>query len=209
MYFCTARVIRKAPRRCTFMTMSQSDSDILKSMLSRVTPALLTSTVGPPSSAATRSTAALTCSASLTSAPTARAFPPAASIASTVLLAWPSSRSRTPTANPSAASRTAVAAPMPRAAPVTMATRGVALPASLIKQDPFVRMPAVDGRLCPPRSHAAPDTLRAHHVDPVEALRRRRRHEPAPGRVDPDERHPGTALTCLVALQAGVQQGVH
>src|SRR3954469_15945215 len=169
MYFCTARVIRKAPRRCTFRTVSQSDSLILNSMLSRVTPALLTSTVGPPSSAAIRSTAAVTCSASLTSAPAARPVPPAASIVSTVPLAWPSSRSRTATANPSAASRIAVAAPMPRAAPVTMATRGVALPASLIKQDPFVRMPPPDGRLCPLRSHAAPDRLRAQHVDPVEA----------------------------------------
>ena len=51
-------LIRNAPRRCTFMTMSQSVSVILNSMLSRVTPALLTSTVGAPSSAATRSTAA-------------------------------------------------------------------------------------------------------------------------------------------------------
>src|SRR3954447_17424136 len=127
MYFCTARLIRKAPRRCTFMTMSQSVSVILNSMLSRVTPALFTSTVGPPSSAATRSTAACTCSGSLTSAPTASAFPPAASMASTVPLAEDSSRSRTATANPSWANRSAVAAPMPRAAPVTMATRVPAL----------------------------------------------------------------------------------
>ena len=64
-------------------------------------------------------------SASLTSAPTASARPPAASIASTVPLPAASSRSRTATANPSCASRSAVAAPMPRAAPVTMATRAV------------------------------------------------------------------------------------
>src|SRR5436309_1175279 len=54
MYFCTARVMRKAPLRCTFMTMSQSVSDILNSMLSRVTPALFTRTTGAPSSSATR-----------------------------------------------------------------------------------------------------------------------------------------------------------
>ena len=60
MYFCTALVIWNAPRRCTFMTVSQSSSVILYSMLSRITPALLTSTVGSPSSWATRSTAAWT-----------------------------------------------------------------------------------------------------------------------------------------------------
>src|SRR4051794_33676262 len=209
MYFCTARVIRKAPRRCTFRTVSQSDSLILNSMLSRVTPALLTSTVGPPSSAAIRSTAAVTCSASLTSAPTARAVPPAASIVSTVPLAWPSSRSRTATANPSWASRIAVAAPMPRAAPVTTATRVAALPASLINKIPsFVcRPPTTDPR--PTRPGAAPDTLRAHHVDPVEALRRRRRDEPAGGRVQPDQRHAGVAVTGLVALEAELERGVH
>ena len=43
------------------MTVSQSVSVILNSMLSRVTPALLISTVGGPSSAAIRSTAASTC----------------------------------------------------------------------------------------------------------------------------------------------------
>ena len=53
----------------------------------------------------------------------ASALPPAAVIFSTVSLQAASSRSSTATARPSAASRTAVAAPMPRAAPVTMATR--------------------------------------------------------------------------------------
>jgi hypothetical protein len=51
------------------------------------------------------------------------AWPPAARIASTVPFAEPSSRSRTATGIPSRASRFAVAAPMPRAAPVTIATR--------------------------------------------------------------------------------------
>jgi hypothetical protein len=121
------------------MTVSQSSSVILNSMLSRVTPALLISTVGAPSSAATRATAASTASLSHTLAPTASARPPTPSIASTVFLPADSSRSRTPTANPSCASRRAVAAPMPRAAPVTMATRVAApvVPASLMKV-PFV-----------------------------------------------------------------------
>ena len=44
MCFCAARLIRNAPRRCTFITVSQSASVILKSRLSRMTPALFTST---------------------------------------------------------------------------------------------------------------------------------------------------------------------
>src|SRR5579859_5038518 len=122
MYFWTARLIRNAPRRCTPSTVSQSSSVILNSRLSRITPALLTSTVGAPSSPATRSTAASTWSRWLTSAPTANARPPASAISFTVPAQAASSRSRTPTAIPSAASLRAVAAPMPRAAPVTIAT---------------------------------------------------------------------------------------
>src|SRR5579871_420402 len=122
MCFCTARVIRNAPRRCTPSTVSQSSSVILNSRLSRITPALLTSTTGAPSSPATRSTAASTWSRWLTSAPTATARPPASAISFTVPAQAASSRSRTATAIPSAASLRAVAAPMPRAAPVTIAT---------------------------------------------------------------------------------------
>src|SRR5579875_1623286 len=123
MCFWLALVIRNAPRRCTPSTVSQSSSDILNSRLSRSTPALFTSTAGGPSSAATRSTAAVTWSVLLTSAPTAIACPPASPIALTVPAQLSSSRSITATAIPSAASRIAVAAPMPRAAPVTMAIR--------------------------------------------------------------------------------------
>ncbi len=60
MYFCAALVIRNIPRRLTLITESHSSSVILNSRASRVIPALFTSTVGSPSSAATRSTAALT-----------------------------------------------------------------------------------------------------------------------------------------------------
>ena len=59
MYFCAARLMRNGPRRFTAMTVFQSSSVSLNSMLSRVMPALLTSTVGSPSSATTRSTAAV------------------------------------------------------------------------------------------------------------------------------------------------------
>ena len=122
MCFWAARVIRNAPRRCTPMTVSQSSSLILNSRLSRSTPALFTRTAGGPSSAATFSTPAATWSAWLTSAPTAIAWPPADVIASTVPAQSASFRSSTATAFPSAASRLATAAPMPRAAPVTIAT---------------------------------------------------------------------------------------
>src|SRR6516225_11297595 len=123
MNFCAARLIRNAPRRCTPSTVSQSASVILNSRLSLITPALLIRTTGGPRSAATLPTAASTWSAWLTSAPTAMARPPASVIASTVPVQAEASRSSTATAMPSVASRVAVAAPMPRAAPVTMATR--------------------------------------------------------------------------------------
>src|SRR6476661_1012138 len=121
MYFCTARDIRNAPRRCTFITASQSSTVILNSRLSRVIPALLIRIVGAPSSVATRSTAAATDASSATFAPTASAWPPADVTASTVAAQADSSRSRTATACPSRASFFATAAPMPRAAPVTIA----------------------------------------------------------------------------------------
>ena len=123
MYFCTARLMRNGPRRFTAMTVSQSSSVSRNSRLSRVTPALLTSTVGSPSSATTRSTAADTDSASATSAATPIARPPSATMLSAVAFAVASSRSTTATAKPSAASRREMPAPMPRAPPVTIAVR--------------------------------------------------------------------------------------
>jgi len=60
MYFCAALVIRNAPRRLTLITASHCSSVILNRLASRMIPALFTSTVGSPSSAATRSTAAFT-----------------------------------------------------------------------------------------------------------------------------------------------------
>ena len=97
--------MRKAPRRCTDITESQSFSVILNSRLSRRIPALLTRTVGAPSSSTTRATAAAAASVSPTSAPRASASPPAARMASTVASQSCSRRSSTATRNPSAASR--------------------------------------------------------------------------------------------------------
>lgn len=96
--FCTSRDMRKAPRRCTFITESQSPVVILNSRLSRMMPALFTRMVGAPSSFATRSTAATTFSSSATSAPTPMALPPVALIPSATSRQAASSRSRTATA---------------------------------------------------------------------------------------------------------------
>src|SRR4051795_2572074 len=203
MCFCTARAIRNEPRRWTCMTRSQSASVILNSRLSRVTPALLTSTTGGPSSSAIRSTATWTCSASPTSAPTASARPPAPSIASTVPPAssgdkattatpHPSAhlprargrasgdRSTTATATPPAASRWAVAAPMPRAAPVPIATREappLADDSLMVGSDPLEQrgqaLPAADAHGLQPE----PCTAAVH-------LPQQRRQDPATGRAD-------------------------
>src|SRR5665647_898650 len=129
----TALVIRNAPRRWTFMTASQSSSGILKIRLSRMMPALLTRMVGAPSLTVTSATAASTPSGELTSTATAMARPPAEVIADTVSAHDSSSRSRTATACPSLARRIAVAAPMPRAAPVTIAVRWVVVLTSASK----------------------------------------------------------------------------
>ena len=125
MYSWQAFVMRKLPSRCTASTFWKSCSGILNRRLSRMMPALLTKTVGGPSSSAVFFTAACTCSSSDTSAPMPMASPPAALIASTVSRVSSSFRSNTATLCPSAARRFAVAAPIPRAAPVTIAVRAI------------------------------------------------------------------------------------
>ena len=78
----------------------------------------------PPSSPTTRATAASTDSASLTSQPMPTAFAPSVSGSRPAASAAAvSSRSMIATEAPSSANRVAVPNPMPRAAPVTTATR--------------------------------------------------------------------------------------
>src|SRR6266702_2870836 len=69
MYACAARLHRNAPLRCTPITVSQSSSDILKSRLSRVTPALLTRISSRPKWLAVLSTASCTIALSATFRP--------------------------------------------------------------------------------------------------------------------------------------------
>ena len=106
------------------MTRSQSSSVSLNSRLSRVTPALFTRMWTPPSSrdhpldrrADTGRVADVAADADRL-APSASGSLPAASPAAD------SSRSRTATEAPSSANRVPMPNPIPRAAPVTMATR--------------------------------------------------------------------------------------
>src|SRR5690606_6632357 len=101
MYGATARANRNAPRRLTPKTLSHCSVVISTSSTLGPIPALLTSTVGGPSSAATRATASPTMPSSATSAATARAVPPSPLIASTVAAQSASARSMTATAMPS------------------------------------------------------------------------------------------------------------
>src|SRR4029077_5151507 len=79
---------------------------------------------GPPRLSATPPGSRSRATASVTSAPTASARPPAPAMAATVAAAW-SSRAAATTIAPRAASLVAIARPIPRDAPVTSATRPV------------------------------------------------------------------------------------
>ena len=106
------------------MTRSQSSSVILNSRLSRVMPALLTRMWIPPSSSTTRVDRGLDRRGVADVAADADClWPLPAGAAGGRLRRGSSSRSRTATAAPSSANRWAVPNPMPRAAPVTTATR--------------------------------------------------------------------------------------
>src|SRR5918992_6173328 len=127
MYLCAALEHRKLPFRWMSSTVSQSSSLILKTRVSRKTPALLTRMSIRPKRLATSSKALSTCWALDTSHAIANASTPAASTASTVCRQASAERSSTATLAPSCASRIASAAPMPRAAPVTTAVRPLSL----------------------------------------------------------------------------------
>src|SRR5574342_435156 len=112
----TALRTLKAPFRLTASTASHSSSLILRRLRSRVMPALFTRSSGGRGSAAT---AAVTSAARRTS-PVGNRMPPPGG---------PASRSRTWTSAPSPARRSAMPRPMPRAPPVTSATRSWNRPA--------------------------------------------------------------------------------
>ena len=125
-------VVLNVPFRCTRMTSSHSCSVMLKTIRSRRMPATLTTMLSLPNSSMADSTSFSAAVKSAMSAPLAMAFPPASPISATTSCAGPEScpepwtdapRSLTTTAAPSAASSRATDLPIPRPAPVTIATR--------------------------------------------------------------------------------------
>ena len=114
------------------MTASHSASVMFVSMRSRRMPALLTSTCRSPKASTAESTRRFAASKSVTSSWLAMASPPAALISATTSSAGVASepvpsgdppRSFTTTLAPSAANKSACSRPIPRPAPVMMATR--------------------------------------------------------------------------------------
>ena len=126
----TARVKRNVPFRLTFSTASQSASLMRMRRPSFVMPALFTRMSTVPNASMTRFTHASTSALSATLQPSARAVEPAASTRSTVSRHQSSWRSTTATLAPASASFFAICWPMPRPAPVTMATLPSKLPIS-------------------------------------------------------------------------------
>src|SRR6478735_8002077 len=120
-YAAALRVSRKWPRRWMWMTWSHSSSLMLKSIRSRVTPALLTTTSSRPKPSTAAASRASAVDRSPTSPVTMLASPPRERISSAVPSA-PPGRSLSTTRAPASASARASARPSPAPAPVTIAT---------------------------------------------------------------------------------------
>ena len=125
-------VVLKVPFMCTRMTSSHSCSVMLKTIRSRRMPATLTRMSSRPNSSMAVWTRFSPAAKTEMSAPLATALPPASAISATTSCAGPEScpepstaapRSLTTTEAPSLASSLATDLPMPRPAPVTIATR--------------------------------------------------------------------------------------
>src|SRR5438309_10921125 len=145
MWPTAARVALKAVRRLTSSTKFHTSSVIVWNILSRVMPALLirmSSLPNPSTAPATSAAAPWGCTAlSRLSA----ALPPSAVISATTASAGSGSTSLTTTEAPSAANSLAVAAPIPRPAPVTIATRSSRRPTrrlACFPVDPVAAAPA-------------------------------------------------------------------
>src|SRR5580658_5777714 len=141
------RVRLKVPFRCTAMTSSNSCSLIDTSMRLRRMPALLTTTCRSPKVETAWSTIAFAPSNELTLSVLATACPPAAVISSTTDCAAEMSapepstappKSLTTTLAPREANKRACSRPMPRPAPVMIATLSCSMvqPSSRIRRGP-------------------------------------------------------------------------
>ena len=118
-----ARHAVKTERRLTLITSSKSSSLIRRISPSRVIPALLTRISSLPAVSAIFSTVSPSAFLSPRSQVWNSADPPAALISSTRLSSASAERASPKTWCPSAARRRAMPRPMPRLAPVTMASR--------------------------------------------------------------------------------------
>ncbi|SHX36034.1 Uncharacterised protein [Mycobacteroides abscessus subsp. abscessus] len=105
------------------MTASNSSSDMLKSIRSRVMPALLTTTCRPPRDSAVEISSSAVARSPISPATVTPLDPAAAISSSTSLLSNAGAMSLTTTVAPDRAKPIASARPSPAAAPVTMATR--------------------------------------------------------------------------------------
>src|ERR1700730_2491303 len=145
MWSTAARVAWNAVRRLTSRTKFQMSSVIVWNILSRVMPALLTrmSSLPKPSTAPATSAAAPSMATALSRL--SAAVPPSAVISATTASAGSGAAAFTTTEAPSAANSLAVAAPIPRPAPVTMATRSSRRPTRRLARfpvDPVAAAPA-------------------------------------------------------------------
>src|SRR6202050_831500 len=178
-----AREHKNVPLALTAKHRSQSSSLASTTEPELFTPALLYSTSTRPNSPLIWRKARSTWAASATSAPTARARPPAAVICSVASFAAWALRSTRATSAPSRANRSAAARPIPEPAPVITATRPESLPV------------IVGGVLSSDRRHAAVDDERAAgHVGEPAGGQQRHRVSDLLGRGHPANRDPGLHL---------------
>src|SRR6056297_430791 len=118
-----ARVTRKAPSRCTLMTLLQSENASLCTGSMCWMPALANAISRPPHFSTMAATPSSTACSFVTSIARAMAVPPAFSMASTASWALSRVKSATATLAPSRPYCSAIARPMPRPAPVIRAIR--------------------------------------------------------------------------------------
>ena len=141
MVGATYLIGRKVPRSLAATTWSKSATSMSCTGVSigPVTPATLTRmSMRPSNTSSARATMARTSASEVTSQPTAKASRPRERTSSATASSGAVSRAASTTSAPSRASVVVIAAPMPFAAPVTIAF----LPWSLIASFPRVRVPS-------------------------------------------------------------------
>src|SRR5690606_15563034 len=175
--------------------MSASQSSSARSVPAAPgTPTLLYSTSSDPWSACTRSASDFSASRSRTSITSARALPPAPSIAPTTSLAAPSSTSTTITWAPSAANASAAARPMPEPPAVMSA---VLFFSSMTKTPIYLRWSTVD--VPAPRGRSGPRRARDARKRPLDVFDLEELGETVLPEFAADTAAAGTAPRCVGA----------